>query len=289
MQKIKLISDSTGDISSTNIIEREDVEIMPIKIRIDEKEYRDWMDYDMKAFFEMMRTAENIPTTALPAPESFKESYIRAWRQGYTHVVTVTINAKASGTYQSSTIGKSLFFEENPDAAIEIYNIDSTTYSVLMGMPIRNALQKVPGISFEELCREIERESIRMEAVIVCDTLSYFQRTGRVSKISGTVGEMLGIKPVLQVGHGDVAFYGTVRGKKNVNKSIIDYVKKNIDENEKELYVVGGDCEEEICGLEEQIKEAFPEYSVTRETLGSAIIINTGPRVTGVAFRRKME
>jgi DegV family protein with EDD domain len=78
------------------------------------------------------------------------------------------------------------------------------------------------GASAQEIVRTIHSISERMVSRFVVDSLDYLVRGGRVGKARGMLGKLLGIKPILGVGDGEVVPVGQVRGGKAAQRKIVD-------------------------------------------------------------------
>ena len=74
MDKIKIITDSTCDLSK-DIIEKLDIEVVPLTVNIDSKSYVDGVDINFKELNKIILECGDFPTTSPPNPDVFKEVY----------------------------------------------------------------------------------------------------------------------------------------------------------------------------------------------------------------------
>lgn len=79
MQKIKIVTDSTVDLSQ-DVIRKYDIHVIPLSISVNGKTYLDRVDLQPDEFIEEMQKSEELPKTSQPAVGSFVEMYDRLGR-----------------------------------------------------------------------------------------------------------------------------------------------------------------------------------------------------------------
>ena len=131
LQKIKFLTDSASDIPK-DIAKKLDIQIEPILINVDGKDYQESVDFTPQKFYEVLLRAKALPVTAhisaLQAAQYYKELY----DQGYTDIIHVTINSKGSSTYEAAQLGMKFLYEDNPVAEekLRIQLLDSLRYTL---------------------------------------------------------------------------------------------------------------------------------------------------------------
>lgn len=80
-QKVKIITDSTSDISSATA-KPLNIEVIPLKLLIDENTYLDGVDITPREFYQRLPTLEKIPTTSQPTPDEFAQMYEKNTSEG---------------------------------------------------------------------------------------------------------------------------------------------------------------------------------------------------------------
>ena len=78
---IKIITDSTSDIDVTYAKEL-NIDIVPLKVIIDGKEYKDRVDLQPDQFYSLLEKSEVLPTTSQPSPQEFLNYYEEAKEKG---------------------------------------------------------------------------------------------------------------------------------------------------------------------------------------------------------------
>ena len=71
MKKIKIICESMSDLPD-NLQQEYDVELLPINIVFDGKEYKSGVDISTNDFYKMLRNSKSMPTTSQITYANFK-------------------------------------------------------------------------------------------------------------------------------------------------------------------------------------------------------------------------
>ena len=121
-RRIGIVTDSSSQITD-DLVERFDVEVVPMTVTIDGTDHLEGVDLDADAFY---RTFEGGATpeisTSQPAPGRFTEAYARAAERGVDHIVSLHLSAAMSGTVDSARLAA-------PDAPVEVTVIDTGSAS----------------------------------------------------------------------------------------------------------------------------------------------------------------
>lgn len=131
MGRIMIVTDSCCDLDKKTI-EELGIKVLPFTLTLGGESFREIFDKSTQEVYEMMSHTDEIPKHSQISPVTFEETYREIYEQGYTDIISVSINSQGSGTYNNSIIGKNDFFENNPDAKdkIRIFNLDSKCYTV---------------------------------------------------------------------------------------------------------------------------------------------------------------
>ncbi|BCZ44838.1 DegV family protein [Clostridium gelidum] len=278
MEKIKIITDSTADLSK-ELYEKYDIEVLPLLINFGEESYLDGVEINPQKVFERIEKDDVLPTTAQVIPNRFIESYKKNLSEGYK-IISIHMSSAMSGTYQSACIAKEAL--ETQDIVV----VDSQNVTAALGiLVIKAAKLKEKGYKIAKMQEELNiiREKIRVS--IYFDSLEYLVRGGRISKTAGIVGGMLGIKLILEIKDGLMAVKDKLRGnKKSIKKIISDLENAHLDEEVPVILI-------DVNNIE--IKEALREHMKNNKVnfvecpVGSTVSIHSGPGCCGLVFLNK--
>ena len=101
MSKIGFLTDSCSDIPQ-ELADKYGIEVVGFPINLDGVEYMERKDFTNDQFYQMMRDAQGVPTTAAITQLQFCDIYARYADEGYTDLVYLSINAGGSSTYNNA-------------------------------------------------------------------------------------------------------------------------------------------------------------------------------------------
>lgn len=283
---IKFVVDSACDLPKELSLEY-GIEVLPLPIQVDGKEYHERIDFTNEEFYEMLKRAQAIPThaqiTALQYCEKFKE-YEQA---GFDEVIVITINSKGSGIYDAAQLAKKMFYEDSlcTEEDFPIHIVDSRTYTMAYGYPIVEAVRMVQkGAGAKQAVEYLEDFFASVEIYFAPYTLEYVKRSGRVSCAAAFVGEVLGLRPIISIIDGETKIVAKVRGDKNIVPKMLEIVSGR-KQGETPYFIVHGDEPAYGRQMRELAEKQFGYEPVGDYSIGAAISINAGPTVVGLIVR----
>jgi len=278
MEKIKIITDSTADLSK-ELYEKYDIEVLPLLINFGEESYLDGVEITPQEVFERIEKEDVLPTTAQVIPNRFIEAYKKYLSEGYK-IISIHMSSTMSGTYQSACIAKEAL--ETQDIVV----IDSQNVTAALGMlVIKAAKLRERGYNIAKMEEELNNIKQKIKVSIYFNSLEYLVRGGRISKTAGIVGGILSIKLILEIKEGLMSVKDKLRGnKKSVNKIISDLENANLDDQVPVILI-------DVNNIE--IKEALRQYMKSNKVnfvecpVGSTVSIHSGPGCCGLVFLNK--
>ena len=272
MNNLKIICDSLSDIPK-NLREKYDIEMVPLTVRFGEDEYKDGIDLEPKNFYDMLREGK-LPQTSQATYTQFKEVFDKFIKEG-KEILYISGSSKATGTYQSAVMAKN-------DTEGKIYTFDTLNFSYGCGMQVVKAAQMAcEGKSIEKIIKELEYMRDNMYVVFSVDDLKYLQRGGRISSSKAVIGNMLNIKPILEVKDGLVTPVAQARGKKHVFAKMVDLAKKHYTEG-MGIAIGHGDCESDMIKLRDMANNELRISDILITDVGSCVGSHAGPGILGI-------
>ncbi|WP_210994339.1 DegV family protein [Haploplasma modicum] len=111
MRKVKIITDSTADLSK-ELINELDIEVLPLGVNFGDDFYKDGVDIDTKTLYELVEKNGELPKTSAISPGVFILEFEKWINEGYD-VIYLGIGSTISGTFQSAMVAKSEFSDDN--------------------------------------------------------------------------------------------------------------------------------------------------------------------------------
>lgn len=277
MNNIKLVCDSLSDIPK-ELIDKYDIQVVPLTVIFDEKEYIDGIDISKEKFYKMLRSSEDIPKTSQCTYIQFRDIFKKYVSQG-SDILYIGGSSSASGTLQSATMARN-------DLDGNIYIFDTKNLSIGSGCLVLSAAEMIAkGENIINIIAHLDKIKESVKIFFTVDNLDYLQKGGRISLAKATIGNMLNIKPILSVEEGLVKPVEQVRGKKQVLSKILNLIKENIgtDLSKKRVLLTYGDNKAEIVIFKEKIEKEFIVGEIIIENVSSSICSHTGPGIIGIA------
>lgn len=270
---IRIITDSSSDLSQ-KYCDDNNVAMIPLAVNFGDKTYYDGVDISKDEFYDILEKSDVMPTTSLASPNRFVEEYNK---YPDDDIIVLVIASGLSGTMQSAFIAKD---EVNRD---NITIIDSRQTTAGLALIIEHALNMInDGKSYSAIVSILEEDIPKVEIRAVIDTLKYLVKGGRLSKVSGAVGSVLSLKPVIQCFDGILNNVGKARGIKASAKLVGDYVLEHYD-NTKPIKFVNSYSEDNLNIL----KQEYPMFKGELISLGPIVGTHIGKGAAGIAFFNK--
>jgi len=273
MEKIKLITDSTSDLTQ-ELIEKYDIDIMPLYVHVGEKTYKDGESITLEEMFEGIKNGGPFPTTSQVNPQDFYDIYKKYLAEGYK-IISTHLSTELSGTVQSAMIAKDML--ETEDITI----IDSNGVSGTVFLSLIEAGEMIKqGKSFDEVVAGIQKYTQKVKTLVTFDTLENLVKGGRVPKSVGTIGNLLGIKPLITLKDGKLEMVDKVRGRKKALKSMIEHVNNLKIKEGSKLLMINSINDEMRIALGEHITSLGMEFYDVK--VGCVLGVHAGPGLVGI-------
>ena len=272
---IHIVTDSTSDITAAEA-QTLGITLVPLVVRFGDDQYRDGVDLDADAFYNLLQNNSVHPTTSQPTPEQFVEVYRALLRDPDDAVVSMHISSKLSGTLASAHVAAKEF-----DSG-RIHLVDTETVSAGLMLLVRASLQDVAAGKDAAAVAEMARKrSAKVTILVLLDTLTYLQRGGRIGRAQALVGSLLSVKPMLTMKAGEVAPMARVRNQRQGVDRIIAELKARLPL--RGVAIFHARVPELIGELRDRVCATTGDAEVLLGRVGPVVGAYTGPGGIGVA------
>jgi DegV family protein with EDD domain len=186
---------STADISEKHFLER-DIHYICFHYELDGVAYIDDLGktMDIEDFYKAMTEGADTKTSQINADEY--EKYFEDFLKQGKDILHITLSSGISGTINSAQIAAQTLMEKYPDR--KIYVIDSLAASSGYGLLMDKVADlRDAGMGIDELRGWVEENKLRVNHWFFTTDLTFFIKGGRVSKVSGFVGNLLNLGVLL--------------------------------------------------------------------------------------------
>jgi DegV family protein with EDD domain len=279
---IKLMTDSACDLSR-DILKEAQVDILPIYVSIDGKDYKDGVDITPEEIYKGMRNGKVYKTAQISVMD-FEKAFEEYALKGMD-ILHLSFSSGLSGTYSAAVLAADMVRERHPEVRIEI--VDTKAGVNGLGLIVLDTIEDMKnGATMDQLLVSVEDRIRRIEHIFTVADLDYLYRGGRLSKGAAIMGNMLNIQPVLRVDEeGKLQQIDKVRGRKKLFGRILELMAERADDLDQQTVTISHcDDEGEAQRLVDAIREKFGTKRFIVDLMGAAVGAHTGPGTVCVFF-----
>ncbi len=242
--------------------------------------YDDFVQMDAKTFYERIQKDPNdIPRTSYVSPGTMISYFEELEKEGYDEALVITISSKLSGLYEAV---KRIATEVN----IKVTAFDSLTLAYAEAyMALEAHRLAAEGKNVQEIIPYLERIRDNDKIIFAVDTLLYLVKNGRLSKLQGTLGTMLQMKPLLHISDdGKVESIEKIRTIHKAHQRVLErYIEETKDLNVL-TYISHAHADEYVDWFVKEINKVFPNRKIVVAYLTPVVGAHTGPKGIGIGY-----
>ena len=275
-EKIAILTDSGCDIPE-NLIEKYHMKVLSLKIIYKDQVFSDGIDIDAAYVYEGF--AKEIPKTSTPNIQEVNDAVAILKEEGYEKIIAICISSGLSGTCNTITTA----LREVTD--METFVFDTKNISFGAGVFAVWVGEKIEeGLSFKEITDVLPHKVMDSKIFYYMDTLDYLKAGGRIGNVTGVVGKILDLKPIISCN--EKGIYYTVamtRGKKNGIKKLLSLVEENRDQKELWFTLLNGNAAELAANMKSDLMELCKNGRlIVEKQINASLAIHTGPGLIGI-------
>lgn len=283
---LRLFTDTDTDITPKDA-EEYGYQVISMPYSVDGKTvypYEDFKTFDAHAFYDMLRGGV-LPTTSAISEEKYIE-YFEPFFESGDDILYVHFSRAMTATFDAMDKAVDSLKKKYPER--KFYDID--TKGITLGS--LNIVKEVgdlykAGKTAGEILEWAKTEVDKFAVYFFADDLRFFKKSGRVSGLAGTMGTLLGIRPIICMdSNGKMVSVGKEKGRVKAIERLVQYVEELGDNIKDHRILVGhadsADIADEVIKL---LKQRFGtdlriEIYDVNPTAGS----HCGPNTVGVSF-----
>lgn len=294
-QAYHIVSDGSCDLPP-DLVKQQQITVVPFYVSFDEEHYsKEIEEIGIREFYQkMVNTPKLYPKSSMPSIQDYLEVFQPLVQSGLP-IICICITTKFSGSMQSALNARNLLLEEYPKAQITI--IDATVNTVLQGLYVLEAVRlRDSGAGYEESIQRLEEIKSTGRIFFTVGDMEYLQHGGRIGKVAGAAGSILGIRPVITLKQGEIFPSGIGRSRKKTMEKTIDLLLNYLEEVPEDIshysLAVGyGYDYEEACIYRDHVIEVVNAKHPLKELpifqIGATIGVHTGPYPIGLGIIHK--
>lgn len=217
--KYGIVVDSACDLTSLEkkATHKIDFTRVALKLDIGDQEFIDDSNLDVQDFMKAMYAYKGKTGSAAPSPQDWINAYEKS-----EYIFAITITSALSGSYASAKTALDMFKEQYPNRKIHL--IDSKSTGPEMTLIVRKLTEYMSqDMAFEDIVKNIDAYCQRTNLLFVLRSLDNLVKNGRISKLTGNIAGILGIKLLgTATQTGDLGVVQKCRGKMTAYNQLIE-------------------------------------------------------------------
>ena len=279
--KIKIISDSTCDLSPAQLAEH-DITLARLTVIKGDEQFVDGETITPADIFAHVAAGGDLCSTSAYSVGQYADLFAQ-YANDYDGIICINISAHFSSCHQNACIAA----EDFPNVRV----IDSMNLSTGQGHVVLEACRLTKECEdLDEIADKLKAFAPRVEASFLLDQLKYMVKGGRCSSAAALGANLLNLKPCIEVRDGKMSVVKKYRG--NYAKCLASYVKDRLADREDivrdELFLTYTPVTDECLTAVKEAIDAYGNFQTVYETTaGCTVSCHCGPSTLGVLFVRK--
>mgnify|MGYP001822132667 CR=1 FL=1 len=274
MANVTVITDSVATLPP-RLAEEIGIVVVPERLTLGENAY---YDGDLGLEEVVARIDEGF-TTSGPSPGDFLQ--VLTEQAGKTGALIVTVSRElASSTFESAHTAARLH-----GSPVEVF--DSRTAAGAQGLVVAGAAAVAArGEPLKTVVEEARYIAERVRLVARLDDLSWLARGGHVPYLAARAGDMVGVRPLVEVRHGRVHAMRPALSVDGASERLLDIWRSSNPGDGARLHIAGLHAlgrQEAVHLLDEVRSEVAPETEFVGY-FGTVMVVHSGPSLTGIAW-----
>lgn len=294
-EKFHIFSDGSCDLPP-QLVKEKNVTVVPFYVSFDDAHYqKEIEEIGIRDFYQKMVDEPRIyPKSSMPSVQDYMDAFLPVVRQKLP-IICICITTKFSGSMQSAMNARNMILEDYPDAQVTV--IDATINTVLQGLYVLEAVRlRDSGAGYEEAVRRLEEIKSTGRIFFTVGNMEYLQHGGRIGKVAGIAGSVLGIKPIITLQQGEIFPSGIARSRRKSMDKTVDLMIHYLEELGEPIDHFSVACGfgydyEECVGYRDMVlrilKERYGLQELPIYQIGATIGVHTGPYPLGLGIIRK--
>jgi len=278
--KVAIVTDSTAYLPEESV-KQYNISITPLSLIWGEEIQRDGVDILPKQFYERLSTSKIMPTTSQVTPAEMHDTFKSLLDQGYD-VLGIFLSSKISGTIQSAMQALEMLSKAQGKIAI----VDSLMTTMAMGWPVLTTARAAQAGEGLTECKKIAENACNHNSVFfLVETLEFLRRGGRIGGAQALLGNVLNIKPILELRDGVIKSVDKVRTKQKAMQRVVELTTEHINgRTPVRVAVTHANAESDAAYLLEMAKSQFNPVETIISPLSPVIGAHVGPGTLALNF-----
>jgi len=215
---LAVVTDSACDIPY-DLIEQYQIQVVPNILIIEGQSIEDNREFSRQDFYARLPEMRSFPTTSTASVGVYQALYEKLFKDGFEEIISIHVAHTLSGIFSTASLAAQAFSDK-------VHVFDSGQVSLGMGFQVLAVAEAISqGLSKEAVIAHLEDVRKRIHLVAMLDTMEFIRRSGRVSWARARLGNLLHLKPFVEVKEGMVLSLGEVRTRRKGVERLLEIMR----------------------------------------------------------------
>ena len=286
MSKIAIITDSNSGITQ-ELANELGIFVVPMPFTIDNEDYYEGINLTQDEFYVKLEGNADVMTSQ-PSPDSVMNLWDSILKD-FDEIVYIPMSSGLSGSCQTAAM-LAMDYED------KVFVVNNQRISITQKQSAFDAMELAKkGKTGAEIKAILEEDKFNSSIYIMLDTLRYLKKGGRITPAAATLGELLKLKPVLQIQGEKLDAFAKARTVNQGKSIMINAIKADAEKRFGGLtpdnviiecaYTHGSDIE----GFLAEIKDEFKGFDLHYDPLSLSVSCHIGPGALAIAVTKKLK
>lgn len=286
MTKIAIALDSNSGVTQKEAAQL-GLHVLPMPFMIEDHVYYEERDLSQEEFYRYMEEEKRI-TTSQPTPEDVT-GFWDGLLKNYDEIVYIPMSSSLSGSCQTAQL-----LAQDYDGRVEVVNNQRISVTQKQSALDAYYLAAQTNKSAAQIKEFLEADKLNSSIYVMLNTLTYLKRGGRITPAAAALGNILRLKPVLQIQGGKLDAFAKARTVSQGKSIMINAVKNDIAERfgkEAEGVSIAVAHSHNAAGavdFQAELQKEFPTHEIEIQELPLSIGCHIGPGALAVTCTKNI-
>jgi DegV family protein with EDD domain len=273
---IRIVTDSSAQFVDPGIIQRYNIAVVPLMIRMDGAIYHEGIDINPDQFLRELAETKSTPVLLPPSAEQFAAVYTSLSNET-DKILSIHLSRAMHSTWQQArNTAESLL------GRCDIAVLDSQTTSIGLALLVEAAARLAEETdSLDTVVRTVRKLISHIYSIFSVETLDYMHHNELLGESQAILGDMLGIRPFLTIEEGELMAMEKVRTHFQVVDKLVEFVSE-FAAIEQLAILRSASSDEYTHALRERLALDFPTRQFPMLTYNPSLACYVGPDATGI-------
>jgi len=275
---IYLVTDSGAQFAQSYFVEQNRVLILPNRLEIDGKLYREGVDITAEEVVRRMAKMGASPLVHSPSVENYLDLLGKLSTTGKP-IIVITSSREMFGSWANARLAKQQLGNEN------IHVVDSQTVCAGQGMLVKVAVRAIAdGQPAHEVVRLVRGASERIFTLYYSESLQPKTHGQVMGDSHALLGMLLNVKPFFAIENGRLLTVEKVRTRSQALERLVEFAIEFTDIEDILISQYKVAITEQTRQLQDRLAAEFPKYKFPYALYGATLASKIGTEAIGIVI-----